>query len=186
MVTVRKADTRGHGCFGWLEARYTFSFGHYYDPANMGFSALRALNEARVVAGEGFPTTAQRAVEIVTYMIEGVLEHRDSLGCPGRLRAGDVQRLHAGRGISSCERNGSHVEGVHYVELWLGPTPQDGCPTRQQRHFTPADKRARLALIAGGDDRRDGRDDVLPLAQDVAIYAALLEPGDEVIHRSRS
>lgn len=178
MLTIRKSCTRGRGSFGWLESLHTFSFGHHYDPANMGFSALRALNEDKLSAGEGFPSTAHRDVEIVTYVLAGALQVTDSLGTGGLLRAGDVQRASAGRGLSVCVRNASHTEGVHTVEMWLTPKHAAGCPSRQQRHFAPEHKRGRLCAIAAGD----GRDGALPLDQDAAIYATLLDRGQEVIH----
>ncbi|HEY0405415.1 MAG TPA: pirin family protein [Pyrinomonadaceae bacterium] len=178
MINVRRAKERGHFDFGWLDTYHTFSFGDYYDPRFMGFRDLRVINEDRVHPGHGFPTHGHRDMEIVTYVLEGGLEHRDSIGTGSVIRPGEVQRMSAGRGVRHSESNHSESEPVHLLQIWIMPDEQGIEPSYEQKNYTDEEKRGRLRLIAS----RDGRDGSVHIHQDAAIYAALLEPGQEVTH----
>jgi redox-sensitive bicupin YhaK (pirin superfamily) len=178
MITIRKSDARGHGEFGWLDTRHTFSFGHYFDPQNMGFSHLRVINEDRVQAGEGFPTHSHRDMEIISYVLDGELAHKDSTGAGDVLRRGDVQVMTAGSGVTHSEMNPSRDQRVHYLQIWIVPARAGLTPAYAQRHFGDDDKRGRLRTIAAGD----GRDGALRINQDATVYAALLDKGQEVKH----
>lgn len=178
MVTIKRSCERGHGRFGWLDSFHTFSFGHYFDPRNMGFSDLRVLNEDRVQAGEGFPTHSHRDVEILTYVLDGALAHKNSTGGGGVIRYGDVQRMSAGAGVTQSEFNASRTEPLHLLQFWLTPARRGTPAAYEGRHFAPAEKRGRLRLIAAPD----GHDGALTLQQDATIYASILDNGNEVIH----
>jgi len=171
MIAIRRANDRGVAEFDWLQSRHTFSFGGYHDPAHMGFGPLRVINEDRVVPGAGFPTHGHRDMEIISYVLDGALAHRDSLGTGSVIRPGDVQRMSAGTGISHSEYNDSASEPVHFLQIWIVPAGRGLPPGYEQRHF-PAEARAgRLRLIASPD----GADDSVTVHQDVRLYAALLD-----------
>ena len=178
MMTIRRASERGHANFGWLDSWHTFSFGSYYDPEHMGFSDLRVINDDRVRGGEGFPSHSHRDMEILSYVLEGALAHKDSTGSGGVIRYGDVQRMSAGRGVTHSEMNGSHDEPVHFLQIWLLPE-RPGLPASyEEKHFSPDEKRGKLRLIAS----RDGAEGSLTLHQDARVYASILEKGQEVRH----
>jgi redox-sensitive bicupin YhaK (pirin superfamily) len=178
MINLRRAKERGHFNFGWLDTYHTFSFGDYYDPRFMGFRDLRVINEDWVHPGHGFPTHGHRDMEIVTYVLEGGLEHKDSIGTGSVIRPGEVQRMSAGRGVRHSESNHSESETVHLLQIWIMPDEQGIEPSYEQKNYTDEEKRGQLRLIAS----RDGRDGSVRIHQDASIYAALLEPGQEVKH----
>jgi redox-sensitive bicupin YhaK (pirin superfamily) len=178
MITIRRAHERGHGNFGWLETKHTFSFGHYFDERFASFSDLRVINEDRVQPAEGFPSHSHRDMEILSYVLEGALQHKDSSGGGGVIRYGDVQRLSAGSGVTHSEFNASHNEPVHFLQIWIEPTRRGIQPGYEQRHFAPAEKQGRLKLIASPD----GRDGSLTLHQDASVYVTLLGRGQEATH----
>jgi quercetin 2,3-dioxygenase len=179
MINIRRAAERGHFNFGWLDTQHTFSFGEYYDPRNMGFRALRVINEDHVRAGHGFPTHPHRDMEIITYVLEGALEHRDSMGNGTVILPGEVQRMSAGTGIRHSEKNSSAEQDVHLLQIWIIPEEQGLTPSYEQKMFEAEEKRGRLRLIASND----GRDGSVTVHQDANLYAALLEPGEEVTHQ---
>ena len=178
MITVRKAEERGHFNFGWLNTYHTFSFGDYYDPRNMGFRSLRIINEDWVGEGRGFPTHPHRDMEIITYILEGALEHRDSMGTGSVIRPGEVQRMSAGTGVTHSERNPSDTEGVHLLQIWIMPDKRNYPPSYEQKAYADEEKRGRLRLIASPD----GLEDSVTIHQDARLYASLLEPGEQIVH----
>ena len=178
MLTIRRAGARGHADHGWLDTRHTFSFADYYDPREMGFGSLRVINEDRVRPGAGFPTHGHRDMEILSYVLAGALEHRDSLGTGSVIRPGDVQRMSAGTGVMHSEYNASAAEPVHFLQIWILPERRGLAPGYEQNHFPAADRRGRLRLVAS----RDGRDGSLVIHADAHVYATLLEPGQAVTH----
>ena len=175
-VTVRPAGERGHGEHGWLDTRHSFSFADYFDPRHMGFRALRVINEDRVQAGTGFPTHGHRDMEIISYIIGGALEHRDSTGGHAVIRRGEVQRMTAGTGVRHSEGNPSRDEAVHFLQIWLLPEREGLTPGYEQKLFAEAEKRNRLCLLAAPG----GEAGSLLIHQDVRVYAALLDAGAEV------
>lgn len=178
MQAIRHAKDRGVANFDWLNSRHTFSFGHYYDPQFMGFGPLRVINEDRVQPGRGFDTHGHRDMEIISYVLEGALEHKDSIGNGSVIRPGDVQRMSAGTGIRHSEFNHSNVDPVHFLQIWILPE-QDGLqPGYEQKAFSAEDKQGRLCLVGS----RDGRDGSLTIHQDVNLYATLLADDEEVTH----
>lgn len=177
-LKIRKAADRGAVNFGWLDSKHTFSFGHYYDPEHMGFADLRVINDDRIAGGGGFPTHPHADMEIVTYVVEGALEHKDSLGTGSVIRPGDVQRMSAGTGIRHSEFNASKSDPVHLLQIWMLPERKGLAPAYEQKNFAAADKRGRLRLIAS----RDGRDNSVTVHQDVDLYATLLAANDTVSH----
>ena len=178
MMTIRRGSERGHANFGWLDSYHTFSFGNYFDPGHMGFSDLRVINEDRVSAGEGFPSHSHRDMEIISYVLDGALQHRDSTGSGGVIRYGDVQRMSAGAGVTHSEFNASSAEPVHFLQIWLQPDAKGIKPGYEEKRFVPEEKRGRLRLIAS----RDGSDGSLTIHQDARVYASLLDRGQEVTH----
>jgi len=177
-IDIRKANERGRANFGWLDSRHTFSFGHYYDPKHMGFGPLRVINDDRVAPGGGFATHPHSDMEIISYVLAGALEHRDSLGTGSVIRPGDVQRMSAGTGIRHSEFNASKTEPVHFLQIWVIPETAGLAPSYEQKTFAEADKRARLKLVAS----RDGRDGSVTLHRHLDLYASLLEPRERVTH----
>ncbi len=178
MITIRKAEDRGHANHGWLNSYHTFSFANYYDPKHMGFRALRVINEDRVSPGAGFGTHGHSDMEIITYVLEGSLEHKDSIGTGSVIQPGEVQRMSAGKGIRHSEFNHSKTESVHFLQIWLLPDTKDLPPSYEQRNFSPAKNPGKLHLVAA----RNGREGAVTVHQDVDLYAAVLEPGDRVSH----
>jgi quercetin 2,3-dioxygenase len=178
MIQVRPAAERGIANFGWLDSRHSFSFGDYYDPNHMGFGPLRVINEDRVRAGAGFDTHGHRDMEIISYVLDGALEHKDSIGTGSVIRPGDVQRMSAGTGIRHSEFNHSKTEPVHFLQIWLLPGRDGIKPGYEQKTFGDADKRGRLRLLASPD----GRDGSVTVHQDAQLYATLLDDGQCVTH----
>jgi hypothetical protein len=178
MISIRRGDERGGGKHGWLDSRHTFSFGHYHDPKHMGFGPLRVINEDRVAPGAGFDTHGHRDMEIVSYVLEGALEHKDSLGTGSVIRPGDVQRMSAGTGIRHSEFNPSGTEPLHFLQIWLLPEENGITPSYEQKTFGDGEKRGRLRLVTS----RDGRDGSVLIRQDAAIYASVLDRGGTVAH----
>jgi quercetin 2,3-dioxygenase len=177
MIDIRRADARGHSRLSWLDSRHSFSFGEYYDPAHMGFRALRVINDDRVAPGGGFGTHPHHDMEIVTYVLDGALQHRDSLGTGSVIRPGEVQRMSAGTGIRHSEFNASQSEPVHLLQIWILPSTTGLEPGYEQRLLPPA-AHGGLALVASPD----GRDGSLTIHQDTRIYAAQLAAGARVTH----
>jgi redox-sensitive bicupin YhaK (pirin superfamily) len=178
VIKIRKADRRGHFDFRWLNTFHTFSFGDYYDPAFMGFRSLRVINEDFVHSGRGFPTHAHRDMEIITYILEGSLEHRDSMGNGSVIRPGDVQRMTAGTGVSHSESNPSREQSVHLLQIWILPDQGGLKPGYEQKAFSDDQKQGRLCLVAS----EDGRDGSVTIHQDASVYATVLGEGNEVVH----
>ena len=179
MLTVRKSADRGHANHGWLDTRHTFSFAGYYDPNHMGVSDLRVINEDRVIPGAGFAAHSHRDMEIVTYVLEGALEHRDSMGTTSVIRPGEVQRMSAGTGVTHSEYNASKTEPVHLLQIWLLPNRQGLEPGYEQKRFPDEEKRGQLRLVASPN----GHQGSVTVHQDAYLYATLLQAGEAVSHR---
>jgi redox-sensitive bicupin YhaK (pirin superfamily) len=175
MLTLNPASARGRTNIGWLDSRHTFSFGEWYDPAHMGFRALRVINDDRVAPGGGFPTHGHADMEIVSYVLEGALEHKDSIGTGSVIRPGDVQRMSAGTGVRHSEFNASRTEPVHFLQIWILPDRRGHAPGYEQKAFSQADRQGRLRLVGSPD----GREGSVTLHQDVALYAGLLDEGQK-------
>jgi len=178
MITVRPSGERGHSNRGWLDSHFSFSFADYCDPAHTGFRTLRVINEDRVAPGAGFGTHPHRDMEIVTYVLEGALEHRDSMGNQSVLRPGEVQRMTAGTGVLHSEYNPSETEPGHFLQIWILPEAKGLRPGYEQKAFPAEEKRGRLRLAAS----RDGRDGSVTIHQDAELYVSLLAPGEEATH----
>lgn len=174
MIQIRKSSERGHANHGWLDTYHTFSFADYYDSSYMGFSSLRVINDDRIEAGVGFPTHPHRDMEIVTYMLAGMLAHKDSMGNGSTIQTGEVQRMSAGTGITHSEFNASDSEGVLLLQIWIMPDRKGHTPSYEQKRFTEADKAGRLCLVASPD----GRDGSMTIHQDTLLYASVLRQGD--------
>lgn len=173
MLTIRKADDRGHADHGWLDSHHTFSFADYYDPAQMGFRALRVINDDRVAGGKGFGAHPHRDMEILSYVLEGALAHKDSTGHAGVIRPGDVQRMSAGRGVVHSELNPERAP-VHFLQIWLTPSQRGIDPGYEQKAFTEADKRGRLRVVASPD----ARDGSVTIHSDAIVHAGLFTAGE--------
>jgi redox-sensitive bicupin YhaK (pirin superfamily) len=178
MLTLRRAADRGHADHGWLDSHHSFSFADYYDPAHMGFRVLRVINDDRVAAGGGFGTHGHRDMEIVTYVLEGALEHKDSMGNGTVMRRGEVQRMSAGTGVRHSEFNASKTEPVHFLQIWILPSRQGAAPSYAQKLFPDSEKRGTLRLVVSPD----GADGSVSLMQDVRLYAAILDADEKVEH----
>ena len=174
MIVLRPAAERGRADFGWLDSCHSFSFGEYYDPAHMGFRALRVINDDRVKPGYGFPTHPHRDMEIISYVLDGAPGHKDSMGTGSVIRAGDVQRMSAGTGVLHSEMNPSQTEPVHFLQIWLLPGQHGIEPSYEQKHFGVEEKQGRLRLVAAPD----GRDGAVTVHQDVDLYAGVLASGE--------
>jgi quercetin 2,3-dioxygenase len=178
MITIRKADERGHFDLGWLNTYHTFSFDQYYDPNHMGFRSLRVINEDVVQPGNGFPTHAHRDMEIITYILEGALEHGDSMGNGSIIRPGDVQRMSAGTGVRHSESNPSSNQLVHLLQIWILPAEKSIPPEYEEKKFSDDEKRNKLRLVVSPE----GSEGSVKINQDARIYASLLDAGQEVVH----
>ena len=178
MITLRPAAARGRTRLGWLDSRHSFSFGEYYDPRRTGFGPLLVINEDRVAPGAGFPTHGHRDMEIVSYVLEGALAHKDSIGNGAVIRPGEVQRMSAGTGILHSEFNPSTDAPVHFLQIWIEPERAGLAPSYEQKAFDAAERRGRLRLVAS----RDGRGGSVTIHRDVDLYAALIAPGDRLTH----
>jgi len=174
MITLRKSSDRGHADHGWLKSFHSFSFAEYHDPRHMGVGNLRVINEDRIAPGTGFGTHGHRDMEIVSYVLSGVLGHKDSLGNGAQIVPGDVQRMSAGRGIRHSEFNQAPQQETHFLQIWLLPDERDIEPGYEQKHFEDADKRGRLRLVAS----RDGRNDSVTIHANASMYAGLFEGGE--------
>ena len=179
MLVVRKSEHRGNANHGWLHSKHTFSFGHYHDPAHTGFGPLLVINEDRVAPSQGFGTHGHRDMEIVSYVLSGALEHKDSMGTGSVLHYGDVQRMSAGTGVRHSEFNGSSTEQVHFLQIWIQPNVTGIAPSYEEKHFAPDTKRGRLRLVAS----EDGREGSVLIHQNASLYAGILDQGDQVEHR---
>ncbi len=178
MQTVRRAQNRGQASYGWLESAHTFSFADYYDPQFMGFGALRVINDDRVKPGYGFPTHPHRDMEIISYVVEGALQHKDSLGNGSTIKPGEVQRMTAGTGVTHSEFNPSQQDALRFLQIWIVPNQRRLQPGYEQKDFGEQ-RRNQLRLVAS----QDGRDGSLSLNQDVDLYASLLDAGKQVEHQ---
>ncbi|WNW13934.1 pirin family protein [Pseudomonas sp. DTU_2021_1001937_2_SI_NGA_ILE_001] len=175
MLTLRKASERGAANHGWLNSHHTFSFANYYNPQEMGFSDLLVINDDRVQAGKGFGQHPHRDMEIFSYVLEGALEHKDTLGTGSVIRPGDVQLMSAGSGVAHSEFNHSHDELVHFLQIWIVPNVSGATPNYQQQHFSAEDKRGQLKLIISPD----GQDGSLQVRQDARVYAGLFDGAEK-------
>jgi quercetin 2,3-dioxygenase len=182
MITIRKSSDRGHADHGWLNTRFTFSFADYFDPVHVQFRTLRVMNDDRVAGGGGFPTHPHKDMEIVTYVLEGALAHKDSMGNGSVIRPGDVQYMSAGTGVAHSEFNASDRETVHFYQIWMFPDKKGYKPVYDQKHFDEAAKSGKLRLVASPD----GRDGSVRIRQDNELYATVLAPGEVVRHEPRS
>jgi redox-sensitive bicupin YhaK (pirin superfamily) len=178
MNQIRKSDERGFADHGWLRSFHTFSFADYYDPANMGFGALRVINEDRVNPGMGFGTHGHRDMEIISYVLEGAVEHKDSMGNGSVIRPGDVQRMSAGTGVRHSEFNPSKTDGVHFLQIWIEPGVTGIPPSYEEKHFDAASKRGKLRLVAS----QDAREGSVKIHQDASLYATLVDGAEKVSH----
>lgn len=178
MITIRKAQQRGHFDFGWLNTYHTFSFDQYYDANHMGFRSLRVINEDFVQPGQGFPTHGHRDMEIVTYVLEGALEHRDSMSNGSIIRPGDAQRMSAGTGVRHSEANPSPAASVHLLQIWILPNEKNLQPEYEEKKFSDEEKRNKLRLIVSPA----GDEGSVRIHQDAKIYASLLDEGRQVDH----
>ncbi len=193
MITIRRSDERGGGDHGWLNTRHSFSFDQYYDPRYMGFRSLRVINEDWVQPGHGFPTHPHRDMEIITYLLEGALEHKDSMGNGSIIRPGDGQRMSAGTGVRHSEANPSKTDAAHLLQIWILPErrgiepgyeqkefpAEENEPGYEQKEFPAEEKRGKLRLIASPD----GKDESVTIHQDAKLYVSLLLPGEQVEHK---
>jgi redox-sensitive bicupin YhaK (pirin superfamily) len=178
MITIRKADERGHFDVGWLNTYHTFSFDQYHDPNHMGFHSLRVINEDIVQPGQGFPTHGHRDMEIVTYILAGALEHRDSMGNGSIIRPGDAQRMSAGTGVRHSEANPSPDTPVHLLQIWILPNEKNLPPEYEEKKFSDEQKRNKLRLIVSPE----GDEGSVKIHQDAKLYASLLDKDQEVVH----
>jgi len=179
MIKVRKSEDRGAVNLGWLDSRHSFSFGHYYDPNHMGLGPLRVINEDRVQPGNGFDTHGHRDMEIISYVLEGALEHKDSMGTGSIIRPGDVQRMTAGTGVRHSEYNPSDTDPLHFLQIWIVPEKDRLSPNYEQKHFDLGGDNNGLVLIGS----REGRNGSIVINQDVDLFAAKLKKSGSVTHQ---
>jgi len=179
MITIRKSEERGHFDLGWLDTYHTFSFDQYFDPAHMHFRTLRVINEDRVAPAKGFPTHSHRDMEIITYILAGALEHRDSMGNGSVIRPGDVQRMTAGSGVSHSEFNPSRTEPCHLLQIWILPSERNLAPGYEQKAFGDDERKGKLRLIASPH----GMDGSVKIHQDANVYASILESNAPLVHQ---
>jgi hypothetical protein len=182
MIEIRKSGDRGLADHGWLRSYHSFSFADYYDPEHMGFGRLRVINEDRIQPGTGFGTHGHRDMEIISYVLEGALAHKDSMGNGSTIVPGDVQRMSAGKGVQHSEFNQSKEGVTHFLQIWIEPNVAGIAPSYEQKHFDAASKRGKLRLLASPD----GRDASVTMHQDAFLYAALLDGADRIVHTLRS
>jgi hypothetical protein len=178
MINIRKSNERGRADHGWLDTHFTFSFADYYDPEHVQFRTLRVMNDDRVAGGGGFPMHPHRDMEIVTYVLDGALEHRDSMGNGSVIKPGDIQYMSAGTGVTHSEFNASKTEPVHLYQIWMLPEKKGLKPVYDQKNFSEAEKRGKLKLVASPD----GREGSVKIRQDNELYATVLGAGDSVKH----
>ena len=178
MIAVRKSNQRGATDIGWLDSKHSFSFGEYHDPKHMGFRNLRVINEDKVAAGQGFGRHPHRDMEILSYVLEGTLGHKDNMGNGSSIKPGDVQRMSAGTGVTHSEMNPDPNNAVHFLQIWLMPEKAGIAPGYEQKTFADEEKRGKLRLVGS----RDGREGSVTIHSDVALYAAILAPGERVEH----
>ena len=176
MIQIRKAADRGHANHGWLDTYHTFSFADYQDPKHMSFRSLRVINEDRVEPGQGFGTHEHRDMEIITCILEGELEHKDSMGNGAVIRPGEVQRMSAGTGVTHSEFNPSKTQPVHLLQIWILPEKKDLTPSYEQREFKAQNRKNRLCLVASGKPREDA----VKIHQDADLYSSLLDGGKKL------
>jgi len=182
MIQIRKSDTRGHANLGWLDSRFSFSFAEYFDPQHVEFRTLRVMNDDRIAGGGGFPTHPHRDMEIVTYVLDGELAHKDSMGNGSVIKPGDVQYMSAGTGVAHSEFNASDKTPVHMYQIWMFPDKQGYTPTYDQKHFSAAEKQGKLRLVVSPD----GREGSVKIRQGNELYATVLAPGESVKHTLQS
>lgn len=173
MLELRKSAERGHANHGWLDSYHSFSFADYYDPSHMGFGPLRVINDDRIDAGAGFGTHGHRDMEIITYMLDGALEHKDSMGTGSVIRPGDVQRMSAGNGVQHSEFNHSKEHGAHLLQIWIQPDVTGIAPSYEEKNFVRSEKEGQLRLVASPD----GSNGSVRMHQDARVYAGLFESG---------
>jgi redox-sensitive bicupin YhaK (pirin superfamily) len=178
MLKIRKSQERGYADHGWLLSYHSFSFADYYDPEHVEFGALRVINEDRVTAGKGFGTHAHRDMEIISYVLEGQLEHKDSIGTGSIIEPGDVQRMSAGSGVRHSEFNPSRDQAVHFLQIWIQPDQRGIAPSYEHKRFDTEAKRGRLCLIVSPD----GREGSVTIHQNAYVYAGLFDNGERAVH----
>ena len=178
MITLRKSQERGRASYRWLDSYHTFSFANYYDPQYMGFKNLRVINDDRVIGGAGFGTHPHRDMEIISYVVEGALEHRDSMGNSSVIQAGEVQRMSAGTGVTHSEYNHSPTDEVRFLQIWIPPTQKGLEPSYEQQQYSEAEKRGAFRLIVSPD----GRDESLSIHQNIYLYSTVLKAGETLTH----
>jgi quercetin 2,3-dioxygenase len=181
MMSLRRSDERGPTRIGWLDSKHSFSFGSYHDPRHMGFGPLRVINEDRVAPGAGFGTHSHHDMEIISYVLDGALEHKDSLGTGSVIRPGDVQRMSAGTGVAHSEFNASSTDPVHFLQIWILPEMHGIAPSYEQKTFPADEMRGRLRLVGA----RDGRDGAVTIHRDVDLHAGHFDAGETASHRLR-
>jgi quercetin 2,3-dioxygenase len=179
MITLRKSSDRGQADHGWLHSQHSFSFADYHDPQEMGWGPLRVINEDHVEPGQGFGTHGHRDMEIISYVLAGELEHKDSMGNGTVIRPGDVQRMSAGTGVRHSEFNPSPHSRVHFLQIWIEPAAVGMAPSYEQKFFSPEDKKGQLRLLAS----QDGRDGSVTVHRNIDLYAGLLSPGEKLTHK---